>query len=179
MRRSNPRRGFSSGRLLSVYRQVLEKVEAPIFGFDDLVDLVIHDDTMYVLSQTAFAALFRENETLVAQVPAWIGDVSRHVPITGDGVERLRHRALRDSRVRTRLEAIARRGHLVGVTPEQLRFAMAEHDLDAGRLLDANGQLVLEDEDVPLVLQFLNEDLFVGPLSNASFRADRKHARTR
>ncbi len=34
---------------------------------------------------------------------------------------------------------------------------MLEHGLDADALLDSHGDLILDDEDVPLVVQFLNE----------------------
>ncbi|MFS0701270.1 hypothetical protein AB6N24_14970 [Cellulomonas sp. 179-A 4D5 NHS] len=176
LRRSNPQRSLKGGRRLTVYREQLVRVEEPLFGFDSIVDLVIHDDHMWVLSQTAFANLFREDKALTGQVPIWVGDVSASVPMTAGGAARLQAKALRDSRASRRLEAIARRGHLTSVTSQQLRDAMIEHDLDPDTLLDANGDLILDEADIPTILQFLNEDLFVGTLSSTAFRADKKHS---
>jgi hypothetical protein len=177
LRRMNPQRSLRRGRLLTSLHDVLVTVDGPMFGFDSLVDLVVGNSTMVVLSQTTFAALFRGNDALAAQVPAWVADIHAHVPMTDEGAATLGRRALRDSRIRGRLEAIARRGHLANVTTQQLRECMTQHGLDADALLDAEGNLVLDDADVTLVVQFLNEDLFVGTLSSTAFRADRKHAR--
>lgn len=176
LRRSNPQRSLSAGRRLTVYRDQLVRIDEPLFGFDSTVDLVIHGDHMWVLSQTAFSYLFREDSALTRQIPIWVNDISNSVPMTAEGSARLQAKALRDSRAGRRLEAIARRGHLAIVTPQQLRDAMLEHDLDPSVLLDATGNLVLEDADIPRILQFLNEDLFVGSLSKTAFRADKKHS---
>jgi len=177
LRRANPRRGLRRGRVFTTLRDALTRVEDPIFAFDELVDLVVVGDSMIVLSQTAFSALFRGNEALTSQVPRWVHDIAQHLPISSDGEERLQSRSLRDSRLRTRLESITRRGHLAAVTPEVLRSVMGNFGLEPEKLLDDKGRLILDDEDIPVVLQFLNEDLFVGALSDVGFRADRKSPR--
>lgn len=176
LRRSNPQRSLKGGRRMTIYRDQLVRVDEPLFGFDGTVDLVLHEGNMWVLSQTAFASLFREDTALTAQIPVWVNDISAHVPMTAPGSARLQAKALRDSRASRRLEAIVRRGHLSTVTAQQLRDGMLEHDLDPDVLLDAQGNLVLEEADIPVVLQFLNEDLFVGTLSSTAFRADKKHS---
>lgn len=63
------------------------------------------------------------------------------------------------------------------MSTEQMSEAMVANGLEPERLLDAQGSLVLEDEDIPQVLYFLNEDLFVGSLTSMGFRADKKAAR--
>jgi hypothetical protein len=174
LRRVNPRRSLRGGRMFSTYRDVLVPLDDPIFGFDDLIDLVYIDNQLVVLSQTAFMALFRDNEALTKQVPAWVGDLASAVPLTPGSTQVLNAKALRNLRVRTRLEAITRRGHLVSVTAEMLRKAFEEHGLDADSLLDEHGALCVDEDNVDVVLQVLNEDLFVGTLSSTAFRADKK-----
>lgn len=148
-----------------------------MFAFDELVDLVFAEGRVLVLSQSAFTALFRSQATLMAQVPGWTTELADHVPIGPEGQKRLSAKAIRDSRVKTRLEAIVKRGHLADVGPDLIRERMGDLGLDPSTLLDAEGQLILEEEDIPGVLQFLNEDLFVGALTNAGFRADKKAPR--
>jgi hypothetical protein len=177
LRRTNPRRGLRGGKLLTSYHDVLTRIEDPIFAFDDLIDLIFVDDVVLISSQSAFVALFRAQQTLMAQVPRWSAELASHIAITTDGQERLSARAIRDSRLRMRLEAIVKRGHLADVSPAVVRVKMTELGLDQDRLIADSGELMLEDSDIPLVLQFLNEDLFPGALTGTGFRADKKAAR--
>lgn len=177
LRRVNARRGLKGGKFLTSYSDVLHKIEAPVFAFDQFVDLIFLEGSALILSQSAFVALFRAQETLVAQIPKWVDELAQHVPIAADAGERLRAKAMRDSRSRTRLEAIVKRGHLVDVSSAVIKGKMHEVGLNPDLLLDDSGHLRLEDADVPLVLQFLNEDLFPGVLTGKGFRADKKAAR--
>lgn len=178
LRRVNPRRGLRGGKFLTSYSDVLSRIDAPVFAFDEYVDVVFVGVRALILSQTAFVALFRSQENLMAQVPRWATDLGAHISITVAGLERLTAKAIRDSRMRTRLEAIARRGHLADVEPAAVRAKMTELGLDPSRLLDADGKLILDDDDIPVVLQFLNEDLFSGALTGLGFRADKKATRS-
>lgn len=177
VRRSNPRRGLRAGRLLTSYHDVLTRIDDPVFGFDLDIDLVIVGDQVHVLSQVAFSKLFRDQDALKAQVPAWAGKIAAAIPMEALGRERLEARALRDSRLARRLETVANRGHLEDITTDELRKKMEEVALDPDLLLNASGELTLEEDHIPHVLYFLNEDLFYGVLTNAGFRADRKAAR--
>lgn len=177
LRRANPRRGLRRGKWFTSFGDALAKIEDPIFSFDDQVDLIFQEDVVLILSQTAFAMLFRSNHELAAQVPRWVKALKSHVPMTKKGAKRLQERALRDSRIKRRLEAIVTRAHLEDVSAEDLRAEMEALELDPDGLLDHKNRLTLEDEDIPEVLQFLNEDLFYGALTKEGFRADRKQAR--
>ena len=178
LRRTNPRRGLRSGKIWTSYHDVLTRIDEPVFAFDDLVDLVFYENQVSVLSQTAFVALFRSQETLAAQVPLWTKDLSTHVSISAEGADRLVALALRNSRAKARLEAIVRRGHLADVSAEVIKTKLEEVGLDVDTLLDEKGQMVFaNDNEAMMALQFLNEDLFVGTLTRTGFRADKKAAR--
>lgn len=177
LRRSNPRRGLRRGPIYAGLGDALTRVEQPLFTFDGLVDLIFVGDEVAVLSATAFAALFRDQETLAAQVPTWVGELRAHLPIAADSADRLVERTLRDSRLKTRLEAIVVRGHLEDVTEERLREAMRANNLDEDTFMNEAGELTFDDADVQTVLYFLNEDLFYGSITEVGFRADRKATR--
>lgn len=177
IRRSNPRRGLKRGKIYGTLSDSLQKVEDPIFAFDDWIDLVLSGENLYVLSQTVFAAFFRDQESLAKKIPEWIDQLGLHVPLADSSRECIHIRVTRDSRLKARLEAIVRRDHLASVSTETLRIAMEDNELDAERLLDSEGNLILEDDDVQQVLYLLNEDLFTGSLTKTGFRADKKAAR--
>ncbi len=177
LRRTNPRRGLKKGRIYTFLGDSLQRLDEPIFAFDDLIDLMFVDDRLAVLSQTVFAAMFRDQDVLAAQIPAWADELHSVVPVSDDGRQRLISRALKDTRLRARLEAIVHRGHLPTVDSATMTQAMADAGLDPSTLIDADGKLCLEEDDIPQMLYFLNEDLFVGALTTTGFRADKKAAR--
>lgn len=177
IRRSNPRRGLKRGRIYSTLSDTLQRVEDPIFAFDEWVDLVSFRGKLGIFSQTVFSAFFRDQETLAKKIPEWIASLAASVPMESDSRDLLETRVKKDSRLKARLEAIVRRDHLSSVSSSDLRLAMEEHELDPDRLMDATGSLRFELDDIPQVLYFLNEDLFTGSLSKVGFRADKKAAR--
>lgn len=177
LRRANPRRGLRSGRIFTFLADTLRTIEEPLFAFDEFVDLLFANGKVYILSQSVFAAIFRDQDTLAGLVPGWADDLQQHVSMTDGGRERLIDRALRDTRLKARLEAIVRRGHLATISPDAMRQAMLNTGMNPGELLDDAGRLKLEAADIPQILYFLNEDLFTGPLSNTGFRADKKAQR--
>ncbi|QNN52314.1 hypothetical protein [Nocardioides mesophilus] len=177
VRRANPRRGLRAGRLLTSLSDTLTRIDEPVFGFDLNIDLIFVGERVHVLSQSTFRALFRDQEALTAQVPAWTGDLAGHLPISQAGLDRLAAKALRDRRIASRLETIVNRGHLDGITSDRIRETMTQVGLDPDVLLTDAGELEFADEHIPTVLQFLNEDLFYGAITNVGFRADKKAAR--
>lgn len=177
IRRSNPRRGLKRGKIYSTLSDTLQRVEDPIFAFDAWVDLVLIENELYVLSQTVFASFFRDQESLAKKIPEWIDQLAEHVSLTEASRESLKQKVLRDSRLKARLEAIVRRNHLPSVSVETLKLAMENSELDPTRLLDEDGNLKLEEDDIAQVLYLLNEDLFTGSLTRTGFRADKKATR--
>lgn len=177
IRRSNPRRGLKRGKIYGMLGDTLQRVEDPIFAFDELIDLVLIGDNLFVLSQTVFAAFFRDQESLAQKIPEWINLLSEHIPLAKESRDCIGEKVTRDSRMKARLEAIVRRNHLATVSTATIRQAMEDNELDAARLLDSSGNLVLEEDDVAPVLYLLNEDLFTGSLTKTGFRADKKAAR--
>lgn len=174
IRRTNPRRSLRRGRFFTTLQDVLVKVEAPLFGFEDDLDLIAADGQLLVLQQSAFRAIFRENQDLKDQVPDWVTDVTQHLPMDETSKALLAERCLKDSRLRRRLESIKARGHLQDVKPAALKAVMRKQGLDPKKYFNAQGELHFSDETLPDVLKVLNEDLFVGELSKTMFRADKK-----
>jgi hypothetical protein len=175
IRRMNPRRGLRQGKRFTVYRDALMRVDDPILAFDEWFDLILVGDQLVVLSQTAFMSLFRDNAALAAQVPDWVGQLAGHLPLAAGGGDLLAELAQRNTRIRTRLESIVRRGHLADVDIDQIVEAMEAVGLEVDEYIEDDA-LVIEAGTAATLLHFLNEDFFLGGLSDAAFRADRKTA---
>lgn len=178
IRRANPRRGLGQGKFFGALNDTLAKIDDPVFAFDDLIDLVVTQDDLAVLSQSAFTMLFRDNDALNELVPSWGKRVQEQYPFADGVIDVIIERAKRDSRIRTRLESVATRGHLKGISAESMKRAMIDCDLDPERHINAEGELVTrDDENLGEFMWFLNEDLYAGSLSSTGFRVDRKATR--
>lgn len=175
IRLTNVRRGLKPDRkIFTTLDDTLTKVLDPIFGFDDDLDLVAAGGQLAVLSQGSFKKLFRDNEQLAAQIPAWIAHITDHLPIVPAAEAILAEKSKKDSRVRNKLEAINFRGHLPNVPPATIRKAMRDYGLDAKRFFNQQNKLDFKEEDVSDLLKVLNEDLFKGLLTDAKFWASAK-----
>lgn len=174
IRRANPRRGLGTGKVFGRYSDVLKKINEPVFAFDGKIDLILIERSLLVLSQNAFAMLFRDQEDLKKLVPKWGKTLCRHYPVEKESIDRIIKKANRDSRCRQRLESIVARGHLQGLERDDLELALKECELDPAQFLNDSDELCVEEADVPELLWFLNEDLYRGVISKKFFRSDKK-----
>jgi len=173
--KSNPARVLNKGIWLTPHGDSLRAIETPLFLFEDRVDMVVGPTTILVLNQLAFEQWFRESPAIGEHIVKWIDSITSLVPIGGDGPERLRAHAETNSRVRRLVRSISERDHLKDVPMSRIRRHIRAQGLDPDTMLD-DGKLVLPD-DPTLVLKLLNEDLFLGGLTDRPFISDHKAPR--
>jgi hypothetical protein len=166
LRKTNPRRAGRAGGIVAALGNVLEKVTRPLFTFEDSFDLMVAEGTVVALNQSVFEVLFSDAPAIQARIPEWVEQVTDHLPIAGDGAQRLAERCATDGRLRRRLRAVAARGHLPTVEIQQVRDHLAELGLPESDYIDEQNPFRL--------MQLLNEDLFRGGLTRERFVSDRK-----
>jgi hypothetical protein len=176
VRKADPHKSAKAGRFFSALGEVLSKIDEPVFMLEHRFDLVVVEGGLAVLNPVAFETLFRGAPGLEKRIPRWAEAISDHLPIAGDGADRLVAAATRNSRLARRLRSIAERGHLANVTIDRLREEIKAQGLDEAELIE-DGELVVDEEDPSTLLRLLNEDLFIGGLSGTAFAADRKRVR--
>ena len=174
--KSNPARVARSGNFFTPQHEVLTHLQEDVFLFEDRVDLIVSAKAVVVFNQSAFEQWFRDTPALLEKVDEWIGGISAHLPLAGDGADRLAERARTDSRLRRVLYSIQSRGHLAKVTVDQVRRHVSAQGLDPDRFVKGN-ELVFDDAEPATLLKILNEDLFRGGLTDEPFVADRKAPR--
>ncbi len=175
--KSNPAKVVRQGRFLTPKRDVLTRIEDDVFLFEDRVDMIVSPDRVVAFNQPAFEQWFRDTPALQGRVKDWIGGIAEHLPLEGDGAERLAERCRTNSRLRRVLFSIQARGHLKDVSIARIRQYARRQGLDASGLI-RNGSLVFDDADPTTLLKLLNEDLFRGGLTDEPFVVDRKSPRT-
>jgi hypothetical protein len=173
VRRTNPRVSYAAGRFLAVGRDRLQRIEDPAFSFDARFDFIMGHGWVAIVNQRGFEVLFRTLGVVEENINAWIQGITDHLPMAPASVEALRTVGLQDSRTWRRLREIKERGHLAGVSLDDVRTYACAVGLEPNSVV-SEGQLVFHPADRFSILHLLNEDLYRGQLTNERFEAQRK-----
>ena len=153
----------------------LDRVETPIFAFDDRYDAVIAKDRVYVLNKDAFEGLFKESQAVLGKADEWVKEVVDAIPMTIGSAQALEDTLKRNQFLRKKFFAIKQRPHIMSMTPDALRDEIQRHGYDLGELMDGD-DLKVTEKNVKIVLQLLNEDLFSGGFSQERYAAGSKRS---
>jgi hypothetical protein len=175
--RSNPATIAKRGHFFTPKGGSLARIETPVLLFEDHVDLIVTATDIVINDQATFEQWFRDTPALQERVGTWVGSITAHLPIHGDGADRLVARCRESPRLRRLLYVIHTRGHLAGVSIARVRRHINDQGLDASKLV-RSGRLVFDDADEMSLLKLLNEDLFKGGLTDEPFTVDRKSRRS-
>jgi len=174
LKSSDPRIGYSAGRpLLAILGERLTRLHEPAFAFYTSFDLILAPAWVLIANQTAFERLFRDAGLVEQHIDQWVEGIDEQLPWADGSIEALRAVARSDSRVWRRLREIHRRGHLASVSIDQVRNYAVSMNLPIDTLI-VNDQLVFVRDERFSILHLLNEDLFLGPLTDERFEAQRK-----
>lgn len=176
IRKYNVRRGLRQ-RLVTVFTDMLNKVDSPLFTFDDGMDVVV-DPTRgaAILGLSAFELLFRSSPEMLARTPEYVAEIADSLPISAASMQTLVDAAGTNVSINRRLRAIVERGHLQFVSMRQIEDEMKRHGIDPRDFI-VDGKLTFDKAQSRDILKLLNEDLFRGGLTNQDFQVDRKSPR--
>jgi hypothetical protein len=151
----------------------LDRVDSPIFAFDDRYDAIITKDKVYVLNKDAFEGLFKESQAVLAKTDEWVKEVVDAIPMTQGSSQALETTLKRNQFLRKKFLAVKQRPHVMSMTPDALRDEIQRHGYDLADLMDGD-DLKVTEQNVKIVLQLLNEDLFSGGFSQERYAAGNK-----
>jgi hypothetical protein len=176
VRKTNPRKSASAGRLFALLGNALTDADKPVFTLDPNFDLIVSPAGVIAVDQRIFELLFKETDAVLAAIPDWVAAIAEHLPLAGDGAALLEEKALKSTRLRQQLRSIYERGHLADVSIERVRAHIATLDFEEDDYISGD-ELVVDEADPRALLDLLNEDLFVGGLTDVGFRSERKSPR--
>lgn len=160
--RWNPYKRAIAGQRLFLFGDRLRSLEGTLLTFQETFDMVVTDEAIVILSAPAFETVFRDIKAMRGRIPTWTGAVAQVLPLASATAIRLEDLAMRDSRVARQIRGMYERGTLGVAFPiNELRQEMKHHGLDTNRMI-RNGQLVLEDTDIPTILRIADEKLYKG-----------------
>ena len=173
VKKVDPRLNYKTGRFLATGRDRLAVVDEPTFSFAPDFDIVIGLGWAIVLNQRAFELLFRDIGIVEAHVESWISGITDHLPMTDRSVAELKRVAIRDSRTWRRLKEIKRRNHLSLVDVHDIARYAYDVGLDPQELI-VDGKLIFDPSERFEILKLLNEDVYLGNLTDQRYEAQRK-----
>jgi hypothetical protein len=173
IRKGSPVKLAMQGRLVTVFDQTLTRVTEPILAFDEKFDIVLKEDTAWILDQRNFEGLFKESEAVLSKTAKWVDDLAVALPMSDESKDWLRTRLRQNSVMRRKVQSILRSPYLPKLSADMMRTKMLGHDLDPDELI-RNGSLVFNKGTETSMLLFLNEDLWTGDFSGEHYAAARK-----
>jgi hypothetical protein len=175
VRRGNPVT-LATKSVIAVFDQTLTRITSPILAFDSIFDLILIGNSVWILNQKNFEALFKESEAVLAHTSEWVEQLNQALPIADDGKEWLGSRLRQNSVMRRKVQSILRSPYLSMLTAEQLSSRMVQHGLIPDNLM-RDGELVFNKDTEKEMLLFLNEDLWTGDFSGEQYAATKKSRR--
>lgn len=176
LRKTNPATVPATGKLMTRLGQSLKQVRSPILTFDSRIDVVVLTDGLIVTSLSQFRQLFDDLPELLAQVPDWLQEIGKYLPMSASTLEQLEQMTQQGKRLRRRLQSINARGHLASVSLDQIAEEARLQGIDPDLLIE-EGEMVIDNVGADDLLKLLNEDLMTGGLSGQRFAVDRKSPR--
>ena len=174
----NPHRVGLSGKILTGFGDHLRQIVDPVLAFEPLFHMALTSGGIAVLNKSAFEMVFRDVETMRARIPVWTEHIEAVLPLNDASLGCLAEVCGKNMRVAAKARSLFERGVLKDrkLTAAMLANEMLRQGLDAGRMVKRD-QLVIDEEDVPVLLKLLDESLWRGWLTDTAWEAGSKTSR--
>lgn len=173
VKRHNPAGVLKTGRVLGLLGDVVTRIDDPVLVFEHDSDLVVAGDEIAALSPGALARLFVDLEIAGATVPAHIADL-KAIPLQfADGALANISAACSKRRLLgSRLQRLTQADHIATLTIEMVSEHITTLKEDPKRFISA-GKIDVAEDDVPIILDVLDQRHYRGGYDKLLRRADR------
>lgn len=174
VRQINPYRVAKTGKLMTLLGQEgLQRLEEPLFVFDEGFDLVLTPERVAVLRLEAFNRMFADLNTLAASAPANAKLVADAVSqMTPEAVQALSDAASERPSLARRLQQLTRADAVPGLTPGKLTRAMSKHQLNPADIV-VNGEISFGPDKADVFLDLIEQLYYQTDFTREHRRADR------
>lgn len=173
----NPKKELSrhAAYALMLRRGQYSRVREKIFLFDEDVDCFAWDGTLFVRNVASFQRIFGYFEELRAKARQTVRAIHRRVPIANLAV--FEEACAADTRMLTKLAAIARRPYLARVTFADVERTIRNFELDI-EVASHNGAKSLVFDPAQkrrwLILKLMDDDFLGSEMTNEKYEANSK-----
>lgn len=173
LKRHNPGAVLKTGRLLGLFGDAVTRIEDPVLVFESDFDLVDEGDELAALTPTALSRIFVDLEVAAQAVPAHIATLGASSLRFADSALQVIATACSKRRLLAgRLQALIDADHLGSLTVDMVNHYLASLGEDPARFV-VDGEISVIEEDVPALLDVLDQRHYRGGYDRILRRADR------
>ena len=173
LKRHNPGVVLKTGRVLGLFGDVITHIEEPVLVFEPDFDLVIEGTELAALKPNALPRLFADLEVAAAAVPAHLAELGKSgLKFAGTTLDVIAAACSKRRLLAGRLQSLIQAKHLPTLTVEMVQAYLDGLDEDPGRFI-VDGEIDVSEEDVPKLLDVLDQRHYRGGYDDLLRRADR------
>lgn len=176
LHKGNPSKTARSGKKWVMRDTQLVSLKDDPWQLAQRFDVAATKQGAYVLRASALDQLLKDSKQLIANVPNWVQALDSQLGLTPASCQALETACKERPLLRRRLRAINSRGHIKNVTTTRLKAHLKEQGLTVKDFMSGN-KIVVTDENVAELLDVLNEDIYLGGLTDEPWRSTGKRAR--
>lgn len=178
IKKSNPQRGVKGKNLFTFIsgNEEIKKLTEPVLIFSDTFDFVVSEGQMHILSESEFYDLFRSSESISARIPGWISEINSHLVLSDPAKRFLEEKAIKSSRLAKKIESVVYRSDFDKLNYDFISKVMPDVSLNPSDYFNDDKEVILDDGNYRSFINFINEDMFRGIISQKIYNANSKHA---
>jgi hypothetical protein len=159
--------------LVSVLGQTVTKLEDPVLILEDNVDLIVDGDELAVMRIDAFAQMVTDVDLVALAVPALVTTLtSADLKFSDESVAAIESVCSRRRSQARRLQRLLQKPYYAALTAAQIRHSLVQCGLDPSSIVKS-GKIVAGEDDVPRLLDVLEDRLYRPEFDEGTRRADR------
>lgn len=181
VRKSDARAILARGAHFFTYGQTLRTTARPDLVLDDTVDLILRDQTVFMMSESRARTLMNDIglakegiKTNVSGLATILGGPTAITPAASAAFEARASKSVNFARRLAKFNAYYASRTL---DPKKIRDVAQERSRDPDTLLDANGVVVADEAHTEAALDLIEGRFFKDPISEEERRADRLSTR--
>lgn len=173
-----PKKLLSQSSFFGIRRGTNEydRVDEPIFLFDQHIDCFSRDNHMFILKKENFHYIFRFLEEVIRTAKQTLARIQSHIPI--ENFDEFARSCERNPSKMRKLKNIATQPYLDSITMADIKKAIATHNLNI-QIVTVNGQETLryDPKEQYGILKLLDDDYLQSIMTNKSYEATGKRGR--
>ena len=174
-----PKKLLSQSSFFGIRRGANEynRVDEPIFLFDQHIDCFSRGNHLFILKKENFHYIFRFLEEVIKTAKQTLARIESHIPIVN--FAEFARSCERNSTKMRKLKNIATQPYLDSITMADIKKAIAAHNLNI-QIVTVNGQEMLRYDPTEQygILKLLDDDYLQSIMTNKSYEATGKRGRS-
>jgi hypothetical protein len=176
IRHHNPMLLTKPGHILASLGDTLDSIVDPVFAMDERADIIMRPNEIVIINKKFFDSLFFDFSNDGSELDSIAIESLKMLPFQDETLKMLIGHMRSKKRMRRKMLEIRESNHLANVTIQDFKDAVKKHGRPERKFLCGDAICVAE-EDIEVLFDILNEDLYNGALTDRALAATRKRVK--